>query len=234
MRFKLFMTALMSLWAYESGAQIISSELSFRPAFMSTAASTSIKGYEISHQSDLNLNKSQTLYELYGAVYINSAAIKGYYLFPKTVSGDGLLTKLIVDTKAKEDLLPVSTNYTLSGGRVELAIPLRINKACLLEPTIAYQAISQNLNITGDNYNYTDAPRLSSFGIGLELTENFTDSDALNAKFLVTANTSLFSVKYRRNDKRGFIGVGYDWWNIDTPNMKTRMNGPVVEVGVKF
>ena len=234
MRFKLFMTALMSLWAYESGAQIISSELSFRPAFVSTSASTSVKGYEISHQSDLNLNKSQTLYELYGAVYINSAAIKGYYLFPKTVSGDGLLTKLIVDAKAKDDLLPVSTNYTLSGGRVELAIPLRINKACLLEPAIAYQAISQNLKITGDNYNYTDAPRLSSFGIGLELTEYFTDYDSLKAKFLATSNSSLFNIHYRRNSKMGFVGIGYDWLNLDTPNTKTRMSGPTIEVGVKF
>ena len=234
MRFKLFMTALMSLWAYESGAQIISSELSFRPAFVSTSASTSIKGYEISHQSDLGLNKSQTLYELYGAIYVNSASIKGAYLFPKTITGDGRLSKAIVDAKLKDDSLPVSSTYSLSGGHIELAIPYRLNKACLIEPLVAYQSLTQTLNITGTDYNYTDAVKLNSFGIGLELTESFTDYDSLKAKFLVTANTSMFNIHYRHSSKMGFVGIGYDWLNLDTPNTKTRMSGPMIEIGVKF
>lgn len=234
MKLKLLLATMAALWSYESGAQVLSTELSFRPSFVSTSAATSISGYEISHQSDLNLNKSQTLYELYGAIYVNSAAIKGYYLFPKTITGDGRLAKAIVDTKLKDDFLPVSSSYSLSGGRVELAVPYRINKACLLEPFVAYQSLSQNINIIGANYSYVDAPKLNSFGIGLELTESFTEFDALKAKFLATANTSLFNIEYRRSNKMGFIGVGYDWWNLDTPNTKTRMNGPVVEVGLKF
>lgn len=234
MRLKLFLVTLAALLSTEAPAQILSTEVSFRPTFLSTSASTSIAGHEISHQNDLNLNKSHTLYELYGAIYVSQAAIKGYYLFPKTISGDGRLNKLIVDAKSKDDLIPVSASYALSSGRIELAIPYRLNRACLIEPSVVYQSITQNLNITGANYSYADTPKTASFGLGIEITESFSAYDSLNAKLIATQNTSLFSLKYRRNDNRGYVGVGYDWWNIDTPNTKTRMSGPGVEVGVKF
>lgn len=234
MRLKLFLVTLAALLGAEAPAQILSTELSFRPAFFSTSASTSIAGNEISHQTELNLNKSNTLYELCGAIHVSQAAIKGYYLFPKTISGDGRLNKLIVDPKAKDELFPVSASYALSSGRVELAVPYRLNRACLIEPSVVYQSITQTLSITGANFNYTDTPKMAAFGLGIEITESFSAHDSLNAKLIATQNSSLFSLKYRRNDNRGHVGVGYDWWNIDALNTKIRMSGPCVEVGVKF
>lgn len=234
MRLKHFLVILAALLSTEAPAQILSTEVSVRPAFFSTSASTSIAGNEISHQGDLNLSKSNTLCELYCGIYISRAAIKGYYVFPKTISGDGQLNKLIVDPKSKDEMIPVSASYVLSCGRVELAVPYRLNRACLIEPSVFYQHITQKLSITGDSYIYTDIPKTASFGLGIEITESFSAYDSLIAKLIAAPDATLFSLKYRRNDNRGYVGVGYDWWNIDTPNTKTRMSGPGVELGVKF
>lgn len=70
MKLKLFLATLMALWSVDSGAQVLSSELSFRPVLSSMSGYSSISGYEISHQSELGLNKSVTLYELSGSITI--------------------------------------------------------------------------------------------------------------------------------------------------------------------
>lgn len=233
MKLKLFLATLMALWSVDSGAQVLSSELSFRPVLSSMSGYSSISGYEISHQSELGLNKSVTLYELSGSITIPQLSLSGYYMFPKTVSGNGRLLKAVAGD-IKDDYLPVTTSCSISLGRVEIAIPFMLNRVCKVEPVAAYQSLSLSTEITGGKYNYSDKQKSNSFGAGIEITEQFSRVDWLSAKYLATQNTSLFQVKYRRDSNLGFVGVGYDWWNIDFPNSKIRMNGPAVEIGLRF
>lgn len=235
MRLKL-VVAFLSLVVVNANAQALQTEISFQPAFVQSSTVSQINGYDIAHDTDLNLSKNKTIYTLYGAIFLNHLAVKGYYIFPVVTSGDGRVLQVVSDPKKKpaDGFYQVSSNYTFSGNRIELAFPYRLNNLCLLEPFALYQTTTQSINITGKDYSYTDSTTNKSFGLGLQLTESLSSYDQLKAKFLATSNANMFQIKYLRTHKTGALGVGYDWLTIDNPNIKTRISGPTLEIGVRF
>ena len=235
MRIKLLIAVILALLSADAHAQILSSEIALKPSFFAVSSVLSINNHEISLQNDLNINKSQTLYELYGAVSLDKLNIKASYLFPKTITGDGQITKNLVDAKLKDDFLPATASYSVSAARLELSLPISlINRYTFIEPLAFYQTTSQNLSIIAKDFNYAQTINNNALGFGIELTELISQYARLNAKLALTQNTSIFSLKYKHYDRLGYFGAGYDWTNINNANIKTTLHGPTIETGVRF
>lgn len=222
--------------ASDSPAQIIATEVKVAPFFANMQSSLQIKDIDVSHDS-LAITKNPVLYELSGSVYTRHASLRGYYLFPKTLNGDGLLPAGVANNK--NEALPSVVNVSLNSCRLELAVPVRISQAFMVEPLLTYQSITPSIQITGKEFSYNSTSRLSGVGVGVELTENLSNSAAFKVKYIstvpgATTSSSLFQLRLNAVDRNMMLGVGYDWWTFNIDNYKSRVQGPTVEVGVRF
>jgi hypothetical protein len=223
-----------ALFSVDAHAQRLTTEIAIKPSFFTASSALLLNNHEVSLQNDLNINKSQTLCELYGALSLDRFSIKGSYIFPRSTTSDGLLAKEIINTKLKEETVLTTSSYSVSIARVEFSTPVAINRYTLIEPLIAYQTASQKLNITAQDFNYTQTFTNNDIGLGAEITELLSQYTRLTAKLAFTQNTSILNLKYKYYDRLGYFSAGYDWININNPNIKTRLHGPTLEIGVRF
>lgn len=226
--------ALLCVGVFAQGAAI---NVGLHPTFANIATASVIKNTEIRHQDDLGLNKNAALYEMVVGVYTQQASIRAYYLFPITMSADGLLPAGVAsDAKdaTKDKALAVNSTYTLNANRIELAIPFRVNRLLLVEPIFLYQTISPSITITGKDYSFNHSPKFSTAGCGLEITENVSRNSVLRFKYLATPKMSYFEAKYLIYDRNMFFGGGYSCWSYIGDNLNARIQCPIAEVGFYF
>jgi hypothetical protein len=236
MRLKSLFTALLLLCCVDVFAQGVGWNFGVTPMFASINSSANIKNFEIRHQDDLGWGRTTIFYEIHGAIYSRQASIRAYYLFQKAFNGDGLLPPGIAEkTKGgKDEPLPVSSSFTLNASRVELAIPVRLNRSLLIEPMFIYQTISPSITITGKDYSFSHNPKISAVGLGLEITEMVSRNSVLRFKYLATQKTQMFEAKYLVYEKNMFFGGGYSCWTFQDDNFNARIQGPTAEVGLNF
>lgn len=214
-------------------AQQYSLDLGVTPFFDKLSASATIKNNDVSLNDELGLTRNNTLWEGFAAFNTRTCSVRGYYLFPKSLSAEGILPTSIAVDKDKKPI-PVTTTLTLDANRLEVAIPLRVSRFVLVEPMFVYQTISPAISITGKDYSFTSNPRLSAAGMGVELTEKVSRNAVVRLKYLATSNMSLFEAEARYYDDNMFFSGGYGCWNYDTAGIKVRAQGPMARVGFHF
>ena len=207
------------------------------PVFGTISVCSTIKNTEIRHNEDLGITKNATLYEGFLSLYTRQVSVRAYYLFPKSLNGEGLLPAgIATDTKdaSKDKPLAVNSTFTLNSNRIELAIPLRINRLMLVEPIFLYQTITPSITITGKDYSFSHVPKTTLTGGGVEITENISGNTTLNLKYLATSNTSLLAIKCLVYTNTMSIGGGYSWWNYSGDRFNARIYGPMAEAKIMF
>jgi hypothetical protein len=219
--------------AGNAAAQQYALDIGVTPFFDKLSASATIKNIDVALNDQLGLDKNNTLWEGFAAINTRTCSLRGYYLFPKSVSADSLLPVTIAVDKDKKPI-PVTTTFTLKANRLEVAVPLRVNRFVMVEPMFVYQTISPVVSITGKGYSFTSNPKLSAAGIGVELTEKVARNTLVRLKYVATANMSLFEAEARYVDGAMFFGGGYSCWNYDTAGMKVRVQGPMARAGFRF
>lgn len=195
--------------------------------FQTTTANITLQNTDIA----LLDNAKSTNYELYGAVYVPYASFRGYYQPQKTFTADITLPESFSKDKK---ILPVSSTFTTGNYRLELVVPLRVNRQTLIEPTIVYQVISQTVSLTGKDYSCADSQKLASGGVGAVVTENISRNTTLIAKFFVATDTSLFDIRYLLHGRMGFVGLGYRQHRLVTEKFTIKTAGPAIEIGLMF
>ncbi len=218
--------------AGSAAAQQYALDVGVAPTMARMSPSVTIRNNDIA-LNDLGIDNKATLTEGYAALHTRAASIRGYYLFPKSLSADGLLPTIIATDKDKNPI-PITTTLTLKANRLEVAVPLRVSRFVLVEPMFVYQTISPAVSITGKGYSFNSSPKLSAAGIGVELTERLTLNSTLRVKYLATDRSSLFEAEARYYDANMFIGGGYSCWNYDIGGMKMRAQGPMLRAGFRF
>jgi hypothetical protein len=207
------------------------------PVFGSVSVCSTIKNTEIRHNEDLGITKNAMLFEGFLSLYTRQVSVRAYYLFPKGLTGEGLLPSgIATDAKdaSKDKPLAVNSTFTLNSNRIELAVPIRINRLFLIEPIFLYQTITPSVTITGKDYSFNHDSKTTLAGGGVEVTKNISGNTTLNFKYLATANTSLFTAKCLFYTNNMSMGGGYSWWSYSGDRFNARIYGPMAELKIMF
>ena len=193
----------------------------------------------INFNDDLNVNRDTSLCEVYGSANSRNFSARGYYLFPKKLSGSGKLLPGQYDSpdpeKNKKEIAATAEN-SFKASRLEIGVPISYRNLAI-EPFFVNQWTTGNFQIKSDEFNYNKELSCSNAGFGVFVTELFQDA-TLNLKWFKTSNDSLFEAKYSGFNPSYFWSIGYTYRTFNLGysegKIQTSIKGPIFEAGVIF
>lgn len=217
--------------------QKIQVNIGFTPMFGNISGTSIIKNTEITTEDNLGIGKRNTIYEAMFALYVKHLSVRGFYLIPKTIDGDGWLPAgIATESKdiSKDKPLAIHSSLIINANRIEIGTPIRLSQSFLVEPMLVYSTISPSISITGEKYTYNHSPKVSEIGLGMELSERISVDSVLRLKYLATPKLQVFSGKYLVYNRNMFFGGGYNYTSYSGDLMNAKFHGPTIEAGVNF
>ena len=100
----LLCAGIMACCVGNAAAQQYALDIGVTPFFDKLSASATIKNNDVSLNDDFGLTRNNTLWEGFAAFNTRTCSVRGYYLFPISLSADGILPTSIAVDKSKKPI----------------------------------------------------------------------------------------------------------------------------------